>query len=50
MLLKIVYLLMRWSFGLSALVFRRDHAKDAGWWCSGTRTRCCAGTPGGPAE
>jgi transposase len=29
MLLKIVYLLMRWSFGLIALVFRGDHAKDA---------------------
>jgi len=28
-LLKIVYLLMRWSFGLIALVFRGDHAKDA---------------------
>jgi putative transposase len=27
--LKIVYLLMRWSFGLIALVFRGDHAKDA---------------------
>jgi putative transposase len=29
MLLKIVYLLMRWSFGLIALVFRGDRAKDA---------------------
>ena len=29
MLVKIVYLLMRWSFGLIALVFRGDHAKDA---------------------
>ena len=29
MLLKLVYLLMRWSFGLIALVFRGDHAKDA---------------------
>jgi hypothetical protein len=29
MLLKTVYLLMRWSFGLIALVFRGDHAKDA---------------------
>jgi len=29
MLPKIVYLLMRWSFGLIALVFRGDHAKDA---------------------
>jgi putative transposase len=29
MLLKIVYLLMRWSFGLIALVFGGDHAKDA---------------------
>jgi putative transposase len=29
MLLKIVYLLMRWSFGLIALVFHGDHAKDA---------------------
>jgi len=28
MLLKIVYLLMRWSFGLIALVCRGDHAKD----------------------
>ena len=27
--LKIVYLLMRWSFGLIALVLRGDHAKDA---------------------
>jgi hypothetical protein len=27
--LKIVYLLMRWSSGLIALVFRGDHAKDA---------------------
>jgi hypothetical protein len=29
MLLKTVYLLMRWSFGLIALVFRGNHAKDA---------------------
>ena len=29
MLLKIVYLLMRWSFGLVVLVFRGDHAKNA---------------------
>lgn len=29
MLLKIVYLLMRWSFGLIALLSRVDHAKDA---------------------
>jgi hypothetical protein len=29
MLLKIVYLLMHWSFGLIALVFRGDCAKDA---------------------
>ena len=29
MLLNLVYLLMRWSFGLIALVFRGDHAKDA---------------------
>ncbi|MGI8450953.1 MAG: integrase core domain-containing protein [Streptosporangiaceae bacterium] len=29
LLLKIVYLLMRWSFGLIALAFRGDHAKDA---------------------
>jgi transposase InsO family protein len=29
MLLKIVYLLMRWSFALVALVSRGDHAKDA---------------------
>jgi hypothetical protein len=28
-LLKIACLLMRWSFGLIALVFRGDHAKDA---------------------
>jgi hypothetical protein len=27
--LKIGYLLMRWSFGLVALVFRGDQAKDA---------------------
>jgi hypothetical protein len=26
---KIVYLLMRWSFGVIALVFPGDHAKDA---------------------
>ena len=26
---KILYLLMRWLFGLVALVFRGDHAKDA---------------------
>jgi putative transposase len=30
MLLKIVCLLMRWSFSLAVLVFRRDQAKDAG--------------------
>jgi putative transposase len=29
MLLKIVCLLMRWSSGLIALVFRGDHARDA---------------------
>ena len=29
MLLKISYLLMRWSFGLVVLVFRGDEAKDA---------------------
>ena len=29
MLLKIVYLLMRWLFGLTVLVFRGDRAKDA---------------------
>ena len=29
MLLKIVYLLMRWLFGLAVLVFRGDRAKDA---------------------
>lgn len=29
MLLKLACLLMRWSFGLIALVFRGDHAKDA---------------------
>src|SRR4030081_3832135 len=29
MLLKIVYLLMRWLFSLVALVFRGDRAKDA---------------------
>jgi putative transposase len=28
-LLKIVYLLMRWLFGLTVLVFRRDRAKNA---------------------
>jgi hypothetical protein len=28
-LLKIACLLMHWSFGLAALVFRRDQAKDA---------------------
>jgi putative transposase len=28
-LLKIVCMLMRWSFGLIALVFSRDRAKDA---------------------
>jgi putative transposase len=28
-LLKIVYLLMRWLFGLTVLVFRGDEAKDA---------------------
>jgi hypothetical protein len=50
MLLKIVYLLMRWSFGLSALVFRGDHAKDAGLVVLRHENRCCAGTPGGPAE
>ena len=27
--LKIVYLLMRWLFGLTVLVFRGDEAKDA---------------------
>ena len=27
--LKIAYLLMRWLFGLVALVFRGDQAKDA---------------------
>jgi hypothetical protein len=29
MLLKIVYLLMRWLFGLTVLVFRGDQARDA---------------------
>jgi hypothetical protein len=29
MLLKIVYMLLHWSFGLIALVFRGDHAKGA---------------------
>ena len=29
MLLKIVWLLMRWIFGLAVLVFRGDRAKDA---------------------
>ncbi len=29
MLLKIVYLLMRWLFGLTMLVFRGDRARDA---------------------
>ncbi|MDQ2875877.1 MAG: integrase [Actinomycetota bacterium] len=29
MLLKIAYLLMRWSSGLNALMFRGDHARDA---------------------
>jgi hypothetical protein len=28
-LLKIVYLLMRWPFGLTVLVFRGDEARDA---------------------
>jgi putative transposase len=27
--LKVVYLLMRWLFGLTVLVFRGDEAKDA---------------------
>jgi len=27
-LLKIVYLLMRWLFGLTVLVFRGDEARD----------------------
>ncbi len=29
MLLKIAWLLMRWSFGLITLVLRGEHAKDA---------------------
>jgi hypothetical protein len=45
--LKISYLLMRWLFGLAALVFRGDRAKDAELLVSGTRTRRSAGTPAG---
>ena len=46
MLLKLVYLLMRWSFGLIALVFRGDHAKDAELLVLRHETRCCADAGG----
>ena len=38
---------MRWSFGLIALVSAGTMPRTLSCWCSGTRTRCCAGTPGG---
>ena len=44
--LKIAYLLMRWLYGLVALMLRGDRAKNAELWCSGMRTRCCAGQAG----
>jgi putative transposase len=45
--MRIAYLLMRWLFGLVALVFRGDQAKEPSCWCSGMRTRCYAGPPAG---
>jgi hypothetical protein len=41
-LLKIVYLLTCRVPGMTLLVFHGDQPKDAGCWCSGMRTRCCA--------
>jgi hypothetical protein len=46
-LLKIVYLLMRWLFGLTVLVFRGDEARDLSCWRSGTRMQYCAVTQAG---
>jgi hypothetical protein len=46
-LLKIVYLLVHRVLSLSVLLLRWDLAKDAELLALRTRTRCCAGTPGG---
>ncbi len=47
MLLKIVCLLMRWSFSLAVLVVRGDRAKSAELLVLRHENACCAGTPAG---
>ena len=46
-LLKIVYLLMRWLFGLTVLVFRGDQARDAELLVLRHENACCDGIPAG---
>ena len=46
-LLKIVYALAWRTLGLVVVLFRGYRAIAAESWCSGMRTRCCAGRPAG---
>jgi hypothetical protein len=44
--LKIIYLIARLVAALAVLVFAGSWPRRLNCWCSGTRTRCCTGTPG----